>query len=83
VDGSPEVLVDWSESEAIRQGNAMNHLRVVCDGSTLALFVNGELVAEASDTSFTEGDIALIVTTYEDEATVIYFDDLVVTRPAP
>ena len=83
VDGSPEVLVAWSESEAIRQGNAMNRLRVVCDGSTLALFVNGELAAEASDTSFTEGDIALIVATYEDEATEVHFDNLVVTRPAP
>lgn len=83
VDGSPEVLVDWSESEPIRQGNAMNRLRVVCDGSTLALFVNGELAAEASDTSFTEGDIALTATTYEDEATEVHFDNLVVTRPAP
>jgi hypothetical protein len=83
VDGNLEVLVDWAESEAIRQGNAMNRLRAVCDGSAVALFANGELVAEARDTTFTDGDIALTATTFEDEATEVHFDNLVVTRPAP
>jgi hypothetical protein len=77
-----EALVDWTASDAIRQGNATNHLRAVCDGSSLVLFVNGELVAEASDTTFTEGDIALSATTFEAEPTEVLFDNLVVSRAA-
>ena len=83
VGDSAEPLMDQAESGAIRQGNATNRLWTVCDGAYLALFINGELVAEASDTSFTEGDIALTATTFEDEATEVHFDNLVVTRPAP
>jgi hypothetical protein len=83
VDGNPEALVEWSGSEAVRQGNATNRLRVVCDGDYLALFVNGELVAEARDTTFTDGDIALMATTFQPEATEVHFDNLVVTHPAP
>jgi hypothetical protein len=75
-----EALVDWTASDAIRQGNATNHLRAVCDGPDLVLFVNGELVAEASDTTFAEGDIALSATTFEAETTEVLFDNVVVSR---
>jgi hypothetical protein len=81
VDGGPEAIVDWAASDAIRQGNASNHLSVVCDGADLALFVNGEIVAETSDTTFSEGDIALAATSYEAEATEVLFDNVVVTLP--
>ncbi len=77
-----EALVDWTESEAIRQGNATNHLRAVCDGADLALFVNGELVAQASDMTFVEGDIALTATTFEEQLTEVHFDYLVVFAPS-
>jgi len=77
--GSFDALVDWEESPAINQGAAVNSLRVVCDGSTLALYVNGELVAEATDTTFVEGDIGLAATTFEpEERTEIRFDNLLV-----
>jgi len=80
-DGEFEALVDWTKSEAIRQGNATNHLRAVCDGADLALFINGELAAEASDTTYVEGDIGLTATTFEEESTEVVFDNVVVTRP--
>jgi hypothetical protein len=81
-DGNFEELVEWTRSEAIWQGNATNHLRAVCDGADLALFVNGELVAQASDATFLEGDIALTATTFEEELTEVHFDNLVVSAPA-
>jgi hypothetical protein len=74
-------LVDWRTSEAIRTGNATNHLQAVCDGSRLALFVNGQRLASAEDTEFVGGDIALTATSYESATTEIHFDDLVVRRP--
>jgi serine/threonine-protein kinase len=81
VDGSFEYLVEWTESDVINQGNAANHLHVVCDGTRLALIVNGELLAEAEDDAFAEGDIALTVTTFESEPTEVHFDDLLVLDP--
>ena len=76
-----EWLVDWTESDVIRQGNATNHIRATCDGSTLALFVNGQRLATAEDSAFASGDIALTATTYEDVATEIHFDNLKVREP--
>jgi hypothetical protein len=74
-------LVDWEESSAINKGNATNHIRAVCNGSTLELSVNGERVATAEDSTFSTGDIAFTATTYESEATEIQFDNLVVRAP--
>ena len=76
-----EWLVRWTESPAVKQGDASNHLRVVCQGNRLALFVNGELVAEATDDAFSDGKIALAASTFEDEPTEIHFDDLVAYAP--
>ncbi len=72
---------DWQESDVIHQGNATNHIRAVCDGSTLTLFVNGQKLATANDATFTSGDIALTATTYEADATEVHFDNLVVHEP--
>lgn len=82
-DGDFEALVDWSTSGIIRQGDATNRIRAVCDASDLALLVNGELLADASDSTFSEGDIALTVTSFEEEATEVHFDNLVGSAPRP
>jgi len=76
--GDPEWLVDWMESDVIRRGNATNHIRAVCDGEYLALFVNGERLAEARDATFNRGDIAFVAMSVG-EPTEIHFDNLIVT----
>lgn len=80
-EGSFEHLVQWTESDAIKQGNATNQIRATCDGSTLALAVNGQQLAAVEDTSFSSGDLALTTTSYEEESTTVYFDDLRVLEP--
>ena len=79
--GAYDWLVEWQESTAIHQGNATNHIRAVCAGDYLALFVNGELLAEARDTLFMRGDVLLMATSYEDEPTEVHFDNFVATLP--
>jgi tRNA A-37 threonylcarbamoyl transferase component Bud32 len=79
--GSFEWLVDWTESNAIRQGNATNRIQGVCDGSTLTLFVNRQRLATAEDSTYASGDIALTATSYEDGPTEIHFDNLTVHTP--
>jgi hypothetical protein len=80
-DAGYEWLVDFTESDAIRQGNATNHIRAVCKGPKLSLTVNGVLLAEVQDSEFTHGDIALTATSYEIVSTEVRFDNLVVTAP--
>ena len=76
-----EALAGWDTSDQIRQGNSTNDIRVVCDGPSLVLMVNGQVIAQANDSTFAEGDLALIVATYEDAATEVHFDNLEVTHP--
>ncbi len=79
--GEFEALVEWTESSAIHQGNTHNHIRAICDGSSLALFVNEQHLVTVDDGTFTQGDIALTATTYESGATKVHFDNLVVHTP--
>jgi len=74
-------LVDWQESSAIRTGNASNHLRAVCNGSSFDLYVNGQHLASASDSTFSSGDLALTATSYESDGTEVHFDNLTVRKP--
>lgn len=76
-----EWLVDFTESRAIKQGYTTNHIRAVCNGSEISLYVNGQLMAQVKDSEFTSGDIALTATSYESEAVEVRFDNLTVTAP--
>jgi len=80
-EGDFQPLVDWAQSNAIQQRNAINRMRAVCDGSTLEMFVNGQRLATAEDSTYTKGDIAFTATTYEDQPTQVHFDNLTVRTP--
>ncbi len=58
-----------------------NHLRFDCVGSELTLYVNGQKIATAGDTSFTGGDVGLIAGTFDIPMAEIHFDNLVVMQP--
>jgi hypothetical protein len=75
---SYDILVDWKESNHIRQGNGQNHLGLSCVGSKISLFVNGQLLAETSDSMYDSGDIGFTATSYEPEGTEVHFDNLTV-----
>lgn len=79
--GTPTYLIDWSASSAINLGNATNSLRVVNNGASLTWYVNGTLLGEVSDSTYTTGDISLAAVSFETEPTQIQFDNLVVTQP--
>lgn len=77
-DGRQE-LAAWDTSEAINQGNANNTITAVCAGDYLALYANGELLAEVTDDEFSEGQMGLTVGAYEDnQQTEVAFDNLVI-----
>jgi hypothetical protein len=47
----------------------------------LVLAVNGVLIAEAADSTFSEGDIGLIVGSFDLPGVDIWFDNLMVRVP--
>jgi hypothetical protein len=68
-------------SEIIIPGNSVNHIRAVCQGSRLALAVNGEFIAETHDSTFSYGDIGLIVGSFDEPGVDVLFDNLSVKNP--
>lgn len=84
-DGRRRLLTDDSllPSEAVNRGNALNHIRVDCDGYRLRLIVNGILVAEAQAAEWPRGDVGLIAGTYDQAGTEILFDNFSVLQPEP
>lgn len=67
--------------DGILAGNLTNHIKFVCNNGALSLFVNSNLVASATDTSFSSGDIGLRVGTYDEIGVDMLFDNFVVTKP--
>ncbi len=69
------------QSEAIIPGNSVNHILAVCQGSRLALNVNGEFIAETYDSTLSNGDIGLIVGSFDEPGVDVLFDNLTVKLP--
>ena len=76
---SAETLI---ESSAVNTGNAQNHIRADCIGEMLALYVNGQQVSTAQDTTFLRGgEVGVFAGTYDTPGTDIHFDNFIVTAP--
>ena len=66
---------------AVNSGTIGNHLRGDCVGSTLTLFANGQQLSSVTDTSFTSGDVGLIVGTFDEPNVSLSFDNFVANQP--
>ena len=69
-------LVDWTESAAILQGEAVNRLRVTGQGDKMRFFVNGEPLTQVEDASFRSGSVGLLASTNEKGGVAVAFDNL-------
>ncbi|MCP4140392.1 MAG: hypothetical protein GY755_08905 [Chloroflexi bacterium] len=68
-------------SESIKTGIAINHLRADCQGTSLRFYVNDVPIALVEDFDFAEGDVGLLVGTFEEGELNVIFDDFVVYQP--
>jgi len=68
-------------SDVINLGSASNHIRLDCVGNTLTLYVNGEMVATATDSSYAHGDVGLYAGTFATPGIDILFDNFKVSKP--
>ena len=62
-------------SDQIKPGTRVNRLRVECGQDYLALYVNQELVNRVEDSTYNQGDVGLIVTTYGEPGLTVSFDN--------
>jgi hypothetical protein len=58
-----------------------NLIRAECVGSRLALFLNGQAVAETTDEELKSGDVGLFAGTFETPGTDVLFDNFVIKQP--
>lgn len=68
-------------SDYVKQGSATNHIRLDCVGERLTMFVNGEQLTQQTDGDYRQGNIGLIIGTYETPGTDILFDNFTVYKP--
>ncbi len=68
-------------SDALLSGQVVNHLRADCVGDTLTLYANGQILMEAQDPDFREGDVGLVAGAYKEKGVDILFDTFVVKIP--
>ena len=68
-------------SEIIRQGGIVNHIQVICQGTSLTLNVNGEEMASVTDPDLAKGQFGLIAGAYDTAGVEVFFDNLLVIQP--
>ena len=82
VDDNETYFVTSAYSSHVNQGvNAINLIHIECIGSSLSLSVNGHLLWEGTDTTFSGGDIALAAHALAGTSTEVAFDNIVVSEP--
>ncbi len=80
-DGNPTTLIDINTpSSAIHSGlNQENDLKLVMNGSTFTIYINGQQVNQATDSTYQNGYIGLLA---GGKGTEAIYTDLLVTKPA-
>lgn len=77
---SNDALVKWQGTPAIRQGRQRNRIRAVCIDDYLALYINGQFVADVRDGRLHQGYTGLTValpTRADDSDTIqVNFDEV-------
>ncbi len=74
-------LGDPAPRGSVRSGDVTNRIRADCTGNVLALFVNGQMVAQVEDDFFTDGLVGLVAGTQDLPGMEVLFDNFVIANP--
>lgn len=74
-------LVDVTKASAIKTGQAINHVHIVCLGSHLRLLVNGTLLADFTDAELKSGGVAMVGGAGDNPGTRVTVKNLTVSAP--
>ncbi len=82
-DSHPKILSGngFLPSPAIPVGAAVYHIRAVCQGDRLLLFVNDREIAAVTDETFRQGDAGLGVGSGQEGSIRVHFDNFKVLAP--
>lgn len=81
VGGSLNNLTGLAYSDAINTGpGAVNHLRATCVGDQLSLEVNGQFLAQVTDSRLTRGSVGMHHRTFAHGTARVEFDDFIVRQ---
>ena len=83
VDDEWTQIIEWTSSAAIRPAGEVNRVRLVAFGDTFILYINDQFVDEFTDASLSSGDIAPVVTAYDNPPARAIFDNLAVWGVGP
>ncbi|MEH1886918.1 family 16 glycoside hydrolase [Nostoc sp.] len=73
-----EHKVGWQYSTSIKQGNNLNRLRIVCDGTRVIGWINDQRVGMFEDDAYTSGNFGVILLQGSDDGIAVYFDNILV-----
>lgn len=76
-------LVDWKASDAINRGPSENHIRAICADDYLALYVNDKFLGDATDSTYSSGQVGLAASAATRLGAQIAFDNLTISAAAP
>lgn len=68
-------------SDVILRDDGVNVIQAVCQGDHLALFVNDTRLIQVQDSTFSNGDVGMIVGNFSEPGVDILFDDFIVVKP--
>jgi hypothetical protein len=77
----PEILVDWTESSAIKKGAQTNHIKIAAVGGNMKYYVNDQFLGEVQDTRFSTGVVGFFTGSLDEGGVQVSFDNLVISRP--
>jgi hypothetical protein len=83
-DGTDTVLTGngkLAQTDAIKPGNATNHIQFICNGDQYTLRINGQLVDAVTNSRLSSGDVGLIAATGDEGGLEAHFDNFLVTAP--
>jgi cytochrome c biogenesis protein CcdA len=77
--------VDWQRTTSAysKEGNDMNHLKVLCKGSEIEVYVNGQHLTTVTDHTLSEGWVGMIVDTSGAPNARAVFDNMKVYSLTP
>jgi serine/threonine-protein kinase len=74
-------IIEWTESDKINTGQSTNHIKAICEGSQLSLYVNNHFLASTEDHDFSNGSIGVITSSYDEPGVDVIFDNFYVYIP--
>ncbi len=81
VNGENISLSEGASSPHILRGQAQNSLRIECTADILALYANGALLVQVTDSDYASGDVGLLAGTLSTPGAEIRFTNFYVTQP--